>query len=172
MKTKTILLTIIITFLFAILIPLVAPAAYFIAVPHKVQNELGNPSLLVDHGYKGTTFLYTANETLAMGQVVFIASNGTAALADADASTTVPGVAIALGAASAGSTLTCLLEGVMRDDSWLTLTTGGYIYVSTTSGNITQTAPSGSGDQVQQIGIAIGTKIIKLQPDSTIIELE
>jgi hypothetical protein len=58
------------------------------------------------------------------------------------------------------------------------ITPGAPIYVSTTGGNVTETAPSGTGDVVRLVGHNIwGTTsgqdvaIIRFQPDATWIEL-
>lgn len=52
--------------------------------------------------------------------------------------------------------------------SW---TVGATLYVACAVGEITETAPSGSGDQVRKIGHALSSDTIIFNPDATILEL-
>jgi hypothetical protein len=65
-----------------------------------------------------------------------------------------------------------LVRGYIRN-SGFTTNTGNIVYVSTTAGEVTTTAPSGSGDIVRIIGYSIdGTnEIIYFNPDNTWVEL-
>src|SRR3546814_16932056 len=47
-----------------------------------------------------------------------------------------------------------LREGPVRNDAW-SWTPGGTIYLSTTPGGLTQTAPSATTEKVQQVGFAL-----------------
>ena len=58
----------------------------------------------------------------------------------------------------------------MRDDTW-TWTVGGLIYVSTTTGTLTQTAPSGTGDQVQVVGYATHADRMYFNPSLVLVEV-
>jgi hypothetical protein len=61
---------------------------------------------------------------------------------------------------------TFLERGYVRNDDWNWTVGGGsgIIYVSTTSGSLTQTAPAGAGDVVQPVGIAISSDVIYFNP--------
>jgi hypothetical protein len=92
----------------------------------------------------------TANDAYYMG------SSGLA-LAEANASTTVPAICIA------SSTTACVFSGVVTGFSGLTQ--GGVVYVSdATAGALTQTAPSTSGHYIQRVGVATSTTAILVMP--------
>jgi hypothetical protein len=46
-----------------------------------------------------------------------------------------------------------MVQGVMKLTGW-SFTIGNDIFVSTTAGDVTATAPSGTGDTVQKVGVA------------------
>lgn len=111
-----------------------------------------------------------AGETLVWGDVVYVKSDGAVWLADADASTTMPAFGVALGSYAAAATATVLLFGFVTETDW-TWTVGGMVYISTTAGDMTQTAPSGVGDQVQAFGIAMHADIVFINPSLTLVEV-
>jgi hypothetical protein len=114
---------------------------------------------------------------VAFGDVCYMAADGDLEFADADAITTMPGLYMALGTIAAAASGEWLILGIARNDAWSwTIGAGtlGLIYVSTsgTTGNtLTQTAPSGSGDQVQIVGHAISATIMMFNPDYTYVEI-
>ena len=60
-----------------------------------------------------------------------------------------------------------LLRGMIRNDVW-SFTTGDIIYLSNSSpGLISNVRPSGDGDFVQVLGVAINTNTILFDPDKT-----
>jgi len=64
-----------------------------------------------------------------------------------------------------------LRKGYIREDAW-TWTVGGAVYVSTTNGTLTQTAPSGSSQFVKRVGYAKTADILWFDPNgSPLIEL-
>ncbi|MCK4945952.1 MAG: hypothetical protein KAS59_06795 [Alphaproteobacteria bacterium] len=103
-----------------------------------------------------------------IGAALYIAADGHYEEADADAAATMPCVAIALEAGT--GTKKVLFLGIMKDDSW-TFTPGGAVYVSTTAGTLSTTAPTGTGKQVQKVGTAITADIVLFNPSPDIIEL-
>lgn len=122
------------------------------------------PYNLSDREYEGT-ILKIITTSYEFGKPCYIDSNGFAVLADADEYTTMPVIGMIV-----GNDLV-LLNGIIRNDNWDTLTIGDDIFVSLTTGEITQTAPPGEGDLVQKIGTAIGTKTILFDPDKTYMEM-
>jgi len=77
----------------------------------------------------------------------------------------------ALAAAAGTGTQLVLLQGFLRDDTFA-FTPGGDLYISITTGALTQTAPSGTGDQVQKVGFAWTADIVYFSPgDYTIVEV-
>lgn len=124
-----------------------------------------------DHQIVGIkTSDYTAGENLAFGNFCYLKSDGKMWKADADAATTMPVSAMAAATISADSAGDFLTYGWARDDSW-NLTVGGIIYASTTSGGITQTAPSGTGDYVQALGIATHADRIYFNPTYMMVKV-
>jgi hypothetical protein len=124
-----------------------------------------------DHSWSGNTMTATAGETVAMGDLCYLKSDGKFWLADADAQATSDGMlAIATAAISGDATGVFLLRGLFRDDSW-TWTVGGAFYVNTTGGAPVQTAPSATGDIVRIVGHAYNADVIYFNPDNTFVEL-
>ena len=104
-----------------------------------------------------------------VGAALYMASDGHFDEADADSTTTMPCRVLAV--ESGTGTKNVLLQGFLRKDAW-NWTVGGDLYISTTTGALTQTAPSGSGDQVQKIGFAWTADIAYFSPgDYTIVEV-
>jgi len=77
---------------------------------------------------------------------------------------------MALETKSADEACSMLVHGRVRDDDW-NWTVGGLIYASTTAGALTQTAPSGSSDIVQVVGVAYHANKIIFNPDNTFLEI-
>jgi hypothetical protein len=134
---------------------------------HHTQNTdtlLATVSALSsDHTWNGVTSTMTAGASLTIGNLVYIGSDSKMELADADAATTMPCIAIATATIAENASGTFLMDGFMRDDSW-NWTVNGLLYVDTTAGALTQTAPTGSGDQIQNVGIALTADIILFNP--------
>lgn len=120
-------------------------------------------------GMKGN-FTNGNGVSVAFGDVCFMALDGALEFADADATTTMPGLYMALETITTETSGEWMIMGVVRDDTWNWTVgpgTSGLIYVSTTAttGNtLTQTAPSGSGDQVQIVGTAISADVMMFNP--------
>tara|TARA_R110002012_G_scaffold128729_2_gene281090 strand:+ start:605 stop:1819 length:1215 start_codon:yes stop_codon:yes gene_type:complete len=90
----------------------------------------------------------------------------TQADADSDGATRMLGVA--LGSTSSNDGM--LLQGIIRIASH-GLSAGAPIYVSTTAGEFTTTAPSGSGDYVRVVGYTIDSNLIYFNPSGTWVEV-
>ena len=114
-----------------------------------------------------------------MGQLVFLRHTGDWNLADASsaANTSINLLGIALKTVTSGNPVDVLIDGVISmDSSYLTVSSiGEPLYVDTTAGKITNTAPSGGGEVVRIVGHYIkaetGYSIITFKPDGTWIEL-
>ena len=103
----------------------------------------------------GSGFISTVTvgtNSTGIGAALCIASGGNFAEANADSDTTMPCMSLALETGTGSKKV--LLVGFMRNDGWNWTSIGQPIYVSTTSGVLTQTKPTGVGDQVQIVGIA------------------
>lgn len=103
------------------------------------------------------TGLFIPGSSLTAGSVYYQASGGLTA-ADADSSSSVPGICIAI------TTTQCMYSGVYRFSASQGWTAGNVLYVSGTAGGLTATAPSSSGQQVQRIGIALANDTVLFIP--------
>ncbi len=145
----------------------------FVSTTGSYMLPLGQKTLttpLSDHGYDGLTARMTAGTALVFGDVCYIGSDGKLELADADNTTYMPIVAMAVATISENASGVVLFSGLVRDDSW-TWTAGGLLYGSTTAGEMTQTAPNGAGDQVQSIGVAVSGNVTQFMPNLILVEV-
>ena len=102
-----------------------------------------------------------------IGAALYKAADGNWETADASAAATAPCTALAL--ASGTGSLKILLQGFLRRDAW-NWTPGQILYLSETTGDITATAPTTSGAQVQVVGIAWTADIIYFNPSLVLVE--
>lgn len=128
-----------------------------------------NPEPASDETATGdiATMQVDANAT-GIGAALHLDTDGNWIEADADTATTMPCQALAVESGTGSKKV--LLRGFMRKDSW-NWTVGGLIYVSTTTGALTQTAPSGSGDQVQVVGFATHADRMYFNPSLVLVEV-
>jgi hypothetical protein len=122
-----------------------------------------------DHTATGDTVSATV-DTNATGfaAALYQAADGNWDEADADAIATMPCRALALETGT--GTKLILRRGWIRDDSW-SWTPGAPVYASTTAGGLTQTKPSGTGDQVQIVGYAETATVLDFNPSTVIVEV-
>jgi len=127
-----------------------------------------------DHSVNGITITLTAGANLAFGDVGYIALTGKVALIDADAITSMSAVVMCADASIlADASGSFLVFGIARDDTWA-WTVGGLIYgtVTGTTGNtLSQTAPIGTDDVVQIIGVATHANRMLFRPSLIQTEL-
>lgn len=126
-----------------------------------------------DGTWSGITMNLTCHETIAFGQLVFVNSDGEAALADADAAATMPAVAIAVVGGNAAATCTVLTHGTITETDWA-WTAGQRLYVSETAGSIENTLSniSDTNDVVQIVGVALSGDTILFNPSLAEVVLE
>jgi hypothetical protein len=122
-----------------------------VAVPEIALDALPG----TDDTYQGTTINgRNAGATIAQWEAVYLDASGTWQLADANGTGTYPARGLAVAAYSSTNPAVVIDNGVVRNDAWA-WTIGGPIYLSTTAGGLTQTAPSASGDKIQLMGYAL-----------------
>jgi len=108
-----------------------------------------------DDTYHGITITgLNSGASITMWDAVYLGGSSTWLVADANGSGTYPARGLAVGNYSNTNPAVILIQGTVRNDAW-GWTPGGTIYLSGTAGALTQTAPSGSGDKVQQVGFAL-----------------
>jgi hypothetical protein len=125
---------------------------------------------LADDSASGATTTLTAGEDLVIGDVCYVKSDGKMGKADADAIATSSALFMATGTIANNASGTFLAWGLLRDDSAYNFTIGGLVYLSTTPGGITQTAPSGTDDVIQILGVAMTADIVFFTPSLVQVE--
>ena len=120
---------------------------------------------------------YWGGGSVVSGSLYYYNSSGNWAATDADAASTATGMLGIARATGTASTVGMLLRGRARftgNSNYTGLTTvGAILYVSTSPGAFSQTAPSGTGDIVRIIGYvqSTGDDEIYFCPDNTWVEL-
>jgi hypothetical protein len=136
-----------------------------------IQN-IHNPNThLSGNGAYGDVVTFgTSSGALTAGRVYYLNSSLVWTLTDANAAASATGMlAIALGTAVSDG---MLVRGYARNTAY-TFTDGQILYLSTTAGSMTATAPSGVLDIVRIVGyqISAANDIIYFSPDNTWIEI-
>ena len=127
------------------------------------------PDPTPDHSFSGFyTTLTVDNNTLGMMAALYIASDGNLEEANASSTNTMPVFGLAMEVGTGSKKI--FQQGYARDDSW-NWTPGKLIYASTTSGVLTQTVVSGSGDQHQIVGQATHSDRIFFNPNMVMVEI-
>lgn len=121
----------------------------------------------------GETAQFTTNEAQAFGDLIYIKSDGKAAIAKADAIATALVIGMAIGTYALGATGTYLLRGFARNDAWAwTVGQPVYLTITGTTGNtLSQTAPTATNNAVVIIGIANAADEIYVNPQLVVVEL-
>ena len=123
-----------------------------------------------DHTATGTTAQMLAGAAITAFQLVCIHSTTQEVVpADASAAATSRAIGIALADIADTATGTILLHGFVRDDTF-NFTTGGVVFLSETTGALTQTAPTTSDAFVQAVGIALEPDVVFINPSVDVIQ--
>jgi len=126
-----------------------------------------------DHTAHGIIFTFEASSAIDFGDCVFIGANGQVGKADADlAYAPAIGISVNIAQSVDGGPIDVLTHGIVRDDTWNWGTAGGTLYVSTTTGGLTQTAPAGDGDYVQIMGEALTDDTAFIMPSLTYVTVD
>jgi len=131
----------------------------------KLKQVFLDPTPDSDHQASGIISEATVGENVVFGECLYLKSDGKYWRTDADAAaTTIGKLAVALATILANAAGPVLEKGYIRDDTWNWATIGGAVYLSTTGGEFTQTAPSGAGDVVRIVGYAATADVIYFDP--------
>jgi hypothetical protein len=133
-------------------------------------NDLRITATSGDNTGAGMKSNMVAGESLVFGDFCYMKSDGKLGKADADAGTTTPTIAMALETIGNNASGDFLLDGFAFDTAW-NWTVGSTLYTSVTAGDISHVIPSGSGDQVQVVGIAIHADRIRFSPSLVRVEV-
>ena len=133
----------------------------------------GNGGVLLNtapSGTEGNGIIIKLHSTATTAGNLYYKSNFAAAwsLADADSDGATRMLAVALGSNSGTGGM--LLQGIFRKASH-GFSAGAPLYVSTTAGAFTTTAPSGSGDYVRVVGYVIDSNTIYFSPGTAWVEV-
>jgi hypothetical protein len=112
-----------------------------------------------------------AGEALAAFDLCYVGADGRYWRAAAGSTATMPGLVLAGSACSAGQEGAFIRRGQVTNELWSWGTVGGFVYASLTAGGLTQTAPSGSGEQLQIVGIALSATKIDFDPQLLLVEV-
>ena len=124
-----------------------------------------------DGTHEGDVVYFGGTTSMTVGTIYHYKSDGTWEAADADAVATSDGLlGVALGAASDANGM--LLRGMVTLDHDPGAV-GDVLFLSTTAGDATSTAPSGNNDIVRVIGYCLHASNgqIWFNPDSTFVEV-
>jgi len=125
-----------------------------------------------DHSGTGlSTVTINAGATITAFTCLYLGSGGKWLIADASATATADKLlSIALEAGTDTNPIDVALpNSFVRDDTW-TWTVGGAIYLSETTGALTQTAPTGVTDAVVKIlGYAISADVMLFRPEMGVV---
>ena len=124
-----------------------------------------------DGTFQGDVVYIGGTTSMTTGAIYHYKSDGTWELADADAASTSDGLlAVALGAAS--NTNGMLLRGMVTLDHDPGAV-GDVLFLSTTGGDCSATAPSGTGDIIRIVGYCLDASNgqIWFNPDNTFVEV-
>jgi len=132
----------------------------------------GTPWDMADGQYTGEIVHGQAGEALIYGDLVRQHTDGKYYKTDADSLITMdryPRLALATISANAYGIM--LIEGFICESDWSFATVGGALYTSTTTGAMTQTAPSEVGDRVQVVGKLEVIDIVYFDPEHSWLEI-
>lgn len=120
-------------------------------------------------GITPVTASITASEALSAGDFVNVHNSSGAKVRKADASTSGKEAhGYVLAAVSSSATATVYLLG--DENNQVSGATPGVVYLSASvPGGFTSTAPSGSGQTVQRLGVAVSSTVISFQPSEPIV---
>lgn len=124
-------------------------------------------STMMPVGYGEDIGVFTAGENLTAGDLVYVSAAGTVWKADANA-VAKSAIGFVLAGASAAASCNVYFEGTITGLTGLTAGSKYFLSASTTGG-ITTTAPSGSGDIVQLVGVATSTTTLSFSPNAPIV---
>lgn len=139
------------------------------AAKSEAWHDIGfslDPSPDSDHTVSGfNADPLTAGEPLVFGEFCYLKpSDGKMYLADANLETAMPVIAMCMETLAGDGAGAFLFRGFARDDSW-SWTAGDLLYASTSvPGELQSGPPSGSGDIIQPIAVAITATVIILNP--------
>ena len=128
-----------------------------------------------DHDAQGIIMTFQAGMTVTPFSPVYLGTDDEVHECDADAIATMPAIGVSINTSNVtdGNSIEVMLLGLIRDESFTDFgTNGAPVFVSTTVGTMSNTAPSGDDDVVQIIGHSVGEKLLFVQPSLTYLVVD
>ena len=128
-----------------------------------------------DHDAQGIIMTFTAGMTVTPFSPVYLGTDDEVHECDADAIATMPAIGVSVNTSNVtdGNPIEVMLLGLIRDESFTDFgTNGAPVFVHTTVGEMSNTAPSGDDDVVQIIGHSVGEKLLFVQPSLTYLVVD
>lgn len=128
-------------------------------------------ALASDNTYSGEVDSQPVGETVTFGDLLYFNwTDKEWKKTDADAEATMPGLRIALESKTDSQTCLMLVKGYIRDDSAFDFG-APMVYASVIPGLMSSIAPTGTGDQVQRVGVAKSADILFFDPSIDVGEI-
>jgi len=132
-------------------------------------------SYLINNATQGMGLkkMMVAGEDIESHKLVYVASDGKCYLSNANSASTMPATGISCGVIQNDGTGEVLFLGLISSTgwSWVTGGVGGLLYPSTNAGELTQSKPLVSGDQVQIVATVITENLILFNPNYVLVEV-
>ena len=128
-----------------------------------------------DHDAQGIIMTFTAGMTVTPFSPVYLGTDDEVHECDADAIATMPAIGVSVNTSNVtdGHPIEGMLLGLIRDESFTDFgTNGAPVFVHTTVGEMSNTAPSGDDDVVQIIGHSVGEKLLFVHPSLTYLVVD
>ena len=128
-----------------------------------------------DHDAQGIIMTFTAGMTVTPFSPVYLGTDDEVHECDADAIATMPAIGVSVNTSNVtdGNPIEVMLLGLIRDETFTDFgTNGAPVFVHTTVGEMSNTAPSGDDDVVQIIGHSVGEKLLFVQPSLTYLVVD
>lgn len=126
-------------------------------------------------GLRSIFDIIQAGELVNFGDMLYLKSDGKWWKTDADTAAKMPGLRMATATIQADAWGQALVKGRVWHTAFPTLTVGGAVYPITgtggAAGEVTPTAPSGTGDQVQILGYAYHAAKMIFDPSPVLVEI-
>jgi hypothetical protein len=138
----------------------------------KFTDQIGVDNSIDNDDGQGIIFTFRAGATVTPFSPVYVDGNNEVQECDADAIATMPCIGVSMNTSNvtADNDIEVMLLGLIRHDSFTDFgAAGAPVFVSTTVGTMTTTAPSGTDDVVQIVGHSIAEDLIFVQPSLTYI---
>jgi len=143
------------------------------SIPSPGISSYSDPiTQLNDQGqYSGETIKGVAGETLELGQLIFLYTDGSwykaVASGSQAAATSLLGILVGSMPATPTENITVLLRGNTYTDKLLGSEAPGIpIWISTTAGSMRDSAPSTQGQFIRQVGHILATHVLRFNPDN------